>query len=261
MSKALPKSAAPWRELRLRTPGLGRDAPNAGWGPRMLMLLYILILLAIGGVVFYRKVSREHVSDQAMEAEKVASLSRIKGFNPSLLLPGLHGNYGLAIDPSSKQFAVAIPGHHPRLYHYAQLVAAEIEKDGETIVSTKGNISATRAAVATALFGPVGMVLGAKTSSTSTSETMVTKLALKLYVNDLYPPRFEVPFIYPGTGFAGTDTSRAIASVDDWYGRFRAILMEAEREGASLDRSKMIEHTTPAPLPVERSWIARNFAP
>jgi hypothetical protein len=218
----------------------------------MVLILSVLAMgaLLIGALVYGTAPARERAA--TLQAEKVKSLSVISGFSPTIVHEGVPGAYGLAIDPASEQLAIAIPGHPARLYHFSQLVAAEVVKDGETVTTTRGKVDTAGAAIATALIGPLGMALGAKTSSTSRSTNEVSKLALKLFVNDLYSPCFEVPFLSVGVG---SDSSspwvvKAAKELDDWYGRFRTIIAGFDRQSASYDPEKAIRHMAPAPHPV-----------
>lgn len=89
------------------------------------------------------------------------------------------------------------------------------------------------AAAATALVGPLGLLVGAKTSSTVTTQTETTKLTLKLYVSDLHTPCFQIPFI-AGDGTAmglahGAYLREAFKEIDAWYGRFRVIITRSSK--------------------------------
>lgn len=196
---------------------------------------------------------------EGAKSQAVATFDEVEGFTPAITHMPMHGSYGLAIDPASEQFAIIIPGHAPRLYHFTQLVAAEVERNGTTITTTKGQVSMGGAAVATVLAGPIGgMLVGAKTSSTSES-TEWADLSLKLFVNDLYSPCFNVAF---GGGMAsGYDPNfkQMTEQLDAWFGRFRTILAGVEQQRASGPNPKAVTHTAPAPVPVMPSWGSRVF--
>ncbi|ATY30789.1 hypothetical protein [Sphingomonas psychrotolerans] len=223
-----------------------------------VLLGAVLVILAAIGTMLASSLSKGVEEARASEAKKVASLSLIEGFKPAIVYEGAPANYGVAIDPGSSRFAIAIPGAKPRLYHFSQLVAAEVDRDGETITTTKGKIDTQGAAFGTLLAGPVGGLLaGAKTSSTSHSTTIITKLSLKLFVNDLHSPCFEILF---GGGIAGSEpVNDAIRNLDDWYGRFRSIIADQQRQGPVGQKADVVQHDAPAPKPVQLGWAARTF--
>jgi hypothetical protein len=224
------------------------------------MLSWLWSFLGTGGLllsiwVFTRPKGVERIDPEKVQAEKLATLNEVEGFNPAVVYDGFVTSYGLAIDPESNQFAIAIPGHNARLYHFSQLIAAEVEKDSETITTTKGKVSMKGAAVAVELVGPLGLLMGAKTSSTSRERVTLKSLNLKLYVNDLHTPCFDIPFL----AAPGFQTEAAIKKVDQWYGRFRTILAGIEREGFAEASMLAVKHSAPAPEPIVIPWVARVF--
>ena len=228
------------------------------------MEVVVLIAFAITGLGFFlwNSVTRGAAEGDALDAAKAASLNSVEGFKPEIVYEGQRTSYGLAIDPTARKFAISIPGAKPRVYHYTQLVAAEVERDGTTVTTTKGKISTGGAALATLIAGPVGGLLaGAKTSSTSTTDETVT-LTLKLYVDDIHTPCFCIPF---GSGFKdefGPDKllKNAIEAVDAWFGRFKTILVGLEGQRPSGTNPDAITYTAPAPTPVAIGWAARTFS-
>lgn len=223
-------------------------------------MLGILIMVGIlfAGLCALALLSQK-LSKQANEAHaiRLRSLHEVPGFEPAIIHDGT-----LALDPKSKQFAIAIPGSKPRVYQFSQLIAAEVERDGETVTTTNGEVSMKGAAIATALVGPLGLMLGAKTSSTSYTASTVTKLSLQLYVNDLHAPCHEIYF-FGGVGVGLPDDSQQVLDagreLSAWYGRFRVILAMQERTG-TIDRPlQAFAPTEPMPAPVQLGWLARTF--
>jgi hypothetical protein len=180
-----------------------------------------------------------------------------------LTYAGVNGGYGLALDPTSNQFAVAIPGTAPRVYRFDQLISAEVKRDGETITTTKGKVDTSGAALGTLLAGPVGgLLVGAKTSSTSESRTFTTKLSVKLYVNDLHLPVMEIGFLGSGVGWqdGSVQFEKAVAELEAWYGRFRTIIVGLERQGSGAAPTFAFEKKAPRPTPEQKGWMARTFS-
>lgn len=225
-----------------------------------LLLLVVILAIPLAMLKMSSDDGRKQVENRA-EIE-LARLNSIEGFNPPLHHGGVHA-YGIALDQQSEQFAITIPGYPPRLYHYTQLVAAEIVRDGVAVTTTKGKVDMAGAAVATALVGPLGAAIGGKVSSTSTTRNTITKLSLKVFTNDPYSPCFEVPFFSSPTATAPTDrfVQSAAQSMDEWFGRLQTILLGLQRQGADGSSTAAITHSAVAPMPnpVQVPWAARVF--
>lgn len=224
----------------------------------MEILLFGVVLAAIGIIVLLVVASQNAAVNAEGQAAKVRSLQQIDGFNPAIVYEGLPSAYGVALDPASSKLAIIIPSAKPRLYHFSQIVAAEVVQDDKTITTTQGKVDTKGAALATLLAGPVGgLMVGASTSSTSTSSTLVTKLAIKLFINDLHSPCFEIPFSMgiPGSLKAAED----LKLLDQWYGRFRAIIADQQWLDTAGTQSEAVQHTEAAPALPEQGWWGRTF--
>lgn len=226
-----------------------------------MLTFFVVGLVVVVGVAALLMATGNSIAkaDASAAAEQTKLLHNMEGFAPAVTYNGIPGSYGLALDPASEQLAILIPGHAPRLYHFTQLVAAEVERNGTTITTTKGKVSMGGAAVATALAGPIaGMLVGATTSSTSESEEWAD-LSLKVFVSDLYTPCFNVRF--GGGVVSATDPvfRQVTDQLDAWYGRLRTVLSGVEQERARGPHAKAVTHTAPAPAPVMPSWGSRVF--
>lgn len=234
-----------------------------------MLTFAVIAFLSVPLIIFVvAKVQSDSAAQQAdaraAMAIRARALETIDGFEPTLTYTGVPGGSALALDPTSNQFAIASFSAPPRVYRFDQLTAAEIVRDGQTVTTTKGKVDTIGAALATFLAGPVGgLLVGAKTSSTSESRTFTTKLSLKLYVNDLHMPVIEVAFLGSGFGWqdGGIHFDKAVAELDAWYSRFRTIIV-------GLDRQKdggapTFAFAASDPLPVANSepkgWMARTF--
>ena len=228
----------------------------------LIIIAMIAGLVILKGTQFFNGLSAEHEKLGAIEAAKIQALYQVDAFEPALVYQGLAGNYGLGVDPATKQFAIAVPNHQPRLYHYSQLVAVEVDKDGHAVTSTTGKIDTSNAAMATALIGPLGLALGAKTSSESLTKDHITRLSLKLYLTDVHSPFVEIPFNVGPLGASDDPATRkAVNAMEEWYGRLRSVVATNDREPAGSDASRVIMHDGPIGPPMQLSWKARTFAP
>jgi len=220
----------------------------------MAILVFIIIgLIAIGVLV--------GAQGNSVQKAKVATLSSIEGFTPAIRFDGEFGGLGLAIDPTTNRFAIAGVGVPPRVFSFDQLIAVDVERDGTMVTTTKGSVGLVGAAAGVALLGPMGLLLGGSTKSVGRSVSKVTKLALKIYVNDLVKPCFEVAFFSSAAGADPNSGMLALSAqkLDEWYGRFRTILAmrssAAEGEAASTFASLPDSSFEPA----RQGWLTRTF--
>jgi hypothetical protein len=237
-------------------------------GSGMVIFLTIVgVLLVLGAFIAFKVAPAAEAARAdawALQDQKIRSLAQVEGFNPAIAYHGHPGANGLAIDPESDQFAVAIPGAPVRVYGFDQLVAAEVVRDGQTITTTKGKVDTRGAALGTLLAGPVGgLLVGAKTSSTSESRTITTTLSLKLFVNDLHTPTIYISFLGSGLGWqeGGIHFAKAVEELDAWYGRFRTIIAGFERQGHGEPASFSFAKTEPLPVQQQKGFFARTFGP
>ncbi len=250
MSRAFSlKVSAPLSTTRDYHARLTSGSPSTSNGGDMFLFLLTVFAVFVG-LVIWSMVASDN-KNQIVQDQKKASLLALENFAPELIWSGAANGYGLAIDPASNQFAISIPGHEARIYHFCQLVAVEAIRDGETITTTKGKVDMKGAAVGTALLGPIGLLAGAKTSSSSQTTAMISDLNLKIFVNDFYSPSFEIKFFIFGIPLEATHkfVQDAARELDAWYGRFRTILNGLERRNfQDIDRLS-IEYQSAAPLP------------
>lgn len=95
----------------------------------------------------------------------------------------------LFVDDTSKKFAISkIDGCY--IFNYNDLLAYELNEDGDTITSGRG----LQTAVGAMTFGVAGAVVGnaGKRKSNSTCNTM----AIRLLLNNLNTPQLEIPCIF-----------------------------------------------------------------
>ncbi|WP_126002115.1 hypothetical protein [Sphingomonas sp. ABOLE] len=235
-----------------------------------LVFWFCLIGFALIGVIFGAvRLSAwsdgERAKIVAKHEAKMRSMHAIEGFNPELLYEGQQQGVALALDPEARKFAIGLPNAATRVYKFEQLIAVEVVRNGETITTTRGTIDTQGAALGTLLAGPVGGLLaGAKTHSVTTTETRTTALSLKLVLNDLHLPTAHVVFFLaggPGRGENSFAMHEGLKALDEWYGRFKTILVNLERRVGAADREFEFVQTEPLPEPEQKGWMARTFSP
>ena len=144
---------------------------------------------------------------------------------PALIESLGYNKPSLSIDLESKRFVLVTPNLPPKVYDVHQLIAVEIERDGQSVIKSNCGSQAAGAAVGAVLLGPAGLSLGGLTGSKRQEEN-VKRLTLKLYTNDLMSPVVEVPFLseWVGHNVYSFVVKQAAKHADEWPGRFRTIL-------------------------------------
>lgn len=236
----------------------------------MLVFFFCIIGVAmIAGIFGLARLNewsaRERAKIAASHEAKLRSIHAIQDFDPVLLYEGQEQGCALGLDPKAQKFAIGLPNATTRIYKFEQLIAVEVVRNGETITTTRGTIDTQGAALGTLLAGPVGGLLaGAKTHSVTTTETRTTALSLKLVLNDLHLPTAHVVFFLaggPGRGENSFAMQEGLKAMDEWYGRFRTILVNLERQVGAAGRKFEFVQTDPLPEPEQKGWMARTFSP
>ena len=203
------------------------------------MIVGIIFLIILGITTYIiclpfilREASKRKNIEQQLQA--------IPAFAPAVRFdqPGQHRT--LALDPTSKQWAVVGLDCPTRVYGFQQLVAVEIEKDGATLDKTNRGSQIAGAAVGGVLLGPVGLLIGGLSGSRR-HEATVKRIILKLYTNDLHTPVCKVTFLDHPTGLKARDQQviDAATRLEEWHARFLTVL-HGQQAGASV---------SPAPAP------------
>lgn len=117
----------------------------------------ILVVLIVAGVK--QANAQAKAESNAADARK-RSLQKLKDFSAALMYGGTGDNPGIAIDTARNKFAI-IPRHaQPRVFEFGQLVAVEIQKNGDSIQKTNRGSQVLGSAVGGILLGPLGLLMG-----------------------------------------------------------------------------------------------------
>jgi len=187
----------------------------------VIIVIVIAILIGVGQAA----VNAEAVKSQA------TALSVLSDFTPAVSYQAGSLGPGLALDAERSKFAIIPAAGDPRVFAFDQLVAVDVERNGQSIQVTNRGSQALGAAVGGLLLGPIGLLAGSVTGSKRTSEK-VCRLALKIYTNDLVTPVTEVVFFNQPNGVSpgSIQLKPAADNLDQWYGRFRTILAGHRRQ-------------------------------
>jgi len=95
---------------------------------------------------------------------------------------------GFFIDDVNKIFAISQSGNE-RIINFADLVAYELNEDGNSIASGKGAATA----IGGLAFGTIGALVGS--SGERKHQNTCTSLIVRIMVNDLNAPQITIPYI------------------------------------------------------------------
>jgi len=129
---------------------------------------------------------------------------------------------------------------------YGEVLAAELIEDGHTITRTSRTSQAATALVGGILFGGVGAVVGALTGSKST-RGKVKRVDVRLVINNADRPIFLLNFMNAESNAGGFIHKPALEKANEWLGRFKVIMAQADQADAVAQDSVLAPLQLPAP--------------
>lgn len=206
----------------------------------------------MGGLLLGLFACAAHAQNQSNIASAKRQLSTVPGYQPALVQSTGYNKPSISIDPASSRLAITLPGQQPKVFHFNQIVSAEVEKNGRSLTKTNRGSQAAGAAVGAILLGPAGLLLGGLTGGKRTKE-LLKQVSLKIYTNDLITPVTTINFLDSWTGFKADSlvVKQAAQSADEWYGRLRAILQRQQMP--SPVETAHVPSPVPAPSAAERA--------
>lgn len=191
----------------------------------MEVFIFIFILFLVISVVIGILKSNAEAASTKRNNEIVRTIS---DFSAVVSFGGVNYSSGVAIDPSREKFAIiSINQESPKIFSFRDLVSVEVLKNEASITTTNRGSQLAGAAVGGALLGPAGLLLGGLSGSKS-NQSLIKRLSLKIYTNDLIKPVYEICF-FDASGTKGYNPDsfvlkRPLEELDEWYGRFQTIL-------------------------------------
>ncbi|GAA5235108.1 hypothetical protein FOZ76_22955 [Verticiella sediminum] len=95
-----------------------------------VIVIALIVAIALGAFFWHKDEPRR---EQALQT----SLDAMQGFNPSLTLFGADGGTGIALDPGSREIGLLRPGRSAQRIPAAQVLAAELYRDGEPLAAVQ----------------------------------------------------------------------------------------------------------------------------
>lgn len=166
----------------------------------------------------------QSIGQSSKQKAQGQALALIPDFIPSVVLNGMSGGAGVAIDATRNKFAISNGPNHASVFNYSDLVSVEVLRNGSSVHQTNRGSQVAGAAVGALLLGPVGLLLGGLTGSKRSSEK-INKLSLKIFTTDIVNPVHEIVFFNgPPSKPDGVLVTMASNELDAWHGRFQTIM-------------------------------------
>lgn len=200
-----------------------------------------VLLLVIGFIVLtvykgYRQ--------NAHEDDLGARLRAMPDFSPTQMVMGCDAQSGLAVDEGRHKVCLitrTAAGYAPRVLPASDLLSAELFEDGNSVTRTMRMSQISGAVAGHALYGDVGAIIGGLSGKTKTSGT-ITRVDLRLVVNDTASPVHDVAFMEKEDEKDGSAHRQAMGQARHWHGILDILVKRADAEARS-------RQPAPAPAP------------
>jgi len=153
------------------------------------------------------------------------------GFAWTQRVVGTDGSTGIGVNDANNTICLASMGRDGDTavaFPVKSVLAAEVFEDGESIIRSSRVSQAAGAAIGGLVFGGAGAVVGALSGS-KTSSTHARQLDLRLLVDDVSNPNFDVRFLAFPMSKKRREYADASKSVRHWQGVIK-VMMERVRD-------------------------------
>lgn len=156
-------------------------------------------------------------------------LSRVPNFlQPNVLLGD--GPTGVAIDRDASKLALVRflrNGPEIRFLKGSELIAVQLFEDGQLVTEAVRGNQVKGAVIGGLAFGVPGAIIGGLSAKTRTTNE-VTRIELRLTVNDATNPIHDVALLTTQTAKGSLTYNHAMKSAREWAGRMEVIMRRAE---------------------------------
>lgn len=158
-----------------------------------------------------------------------AKLAAISGFPQPNVLVG-EGSTGIAIDRDARKLALVRflrSGPELRVLGGSELIAVQLFEDGQLVTETVRGTQVKGAVIGGLAFGVPGAIIGGLSAKTRTTNE-VTRIELRLTVNDAANPIHDVPLLTTQTTKGSLTYNQAMKVAREWAGRMEVIMRRAD---------------------------------
>jgi len=207
-------------------------------------------VLVVFGLVLYETISDTKETKKQAEDKKVQEvafknqLKKVPDFSPSAVLKT--GKWAIVLDDSRKKLLLVndLPvSFTTKIVDYSDVFGSEVIEDGVTVTATKTNRGSqlVGAAVGTALAGVGGLIVGGlSASSTSTSQSVVSSVKLRIILNDTVTPERVAEFLVTPVPKGSAAHRVALDNARHWHGIFEVLIKRADNNARFTGRSSSV---------------------
>ena len=125
-------------------------------------------------------------------------------------------------------------------YNFKDILSSEILENGSSILKTNRSSQIGGAVLGSILAGPFGMLIGGLSGSKRT-DSIITKIDLRIIINDLSNPSYFIPFLTSKAKKGSWIYNSAIESARKWHNLFEVAIKQADIEDSNNLKDKKTE--------------------
>lgn len=190
-----------------------------GFGTLIIIFVLLAFAVAIGSIIMQER----------MKKQMRNTILNISNFTPTYEYMSENGTTGIAIDEKRKQICLVKNNEDKKIIPYRDLLSVEILQDGTSVTRTSRTSQAASALIGGLLLGGVGAVVGALTGS-SVSRTKISRVDMKLTINDTREPIFMINFQNTKGKQGGIIHSATMKKANEWAGRLAVVIKIADMD-------------------------------
>ena len=157
-------------------------------------------------------------------------LSHISDFTETQKIMGVDGLVGLAVDEQRKKVCLIDNSQKQfRTISYKDLLSSEVFEDGATITKTMRGSQIAGALIGNIAFGGVGAIIGGLSGKTKSTGT-VSKIDLRLTINDTKQPIFDITFLNKETEKDKPIYQQALQTARQCHGLVEVLIKRADMD-------------------------------
>jgi len=203
----------------------------------------IAVFVAVAALVvwsYFSHIVPERGKKQNAERAKTASISfNSTGFSATQKLVGCSGYSGIAIDETRKKICLlesSAGSYFQRtIIDYRDVLASEIEEDGQTVTRTQRTSQIGGALIGGLALGGVGAIIGGLSGKT-VSSNVATNITLSVTVNITKTPVFDI-VLFSDWVNDKFDYDDASAEARHWHGLLTAVIKQADLEDSASEKA------------------------
>lgn len=202
----------------------------------------IFMVFLFGSLIVWTKVNEDEAKKIKAKLEKENPGARVFISN--------WGDWLLVLD-FEKQKIILGASNNSKKYDFADIISVDLCKNGATITSTNRGSQILGAIAGGIAFGGVGAIIGGLSGSTTSSEK-IKQIAIRVTVEDVSNPSYEINFFRSPEGLPETMLRQTMKEVDERHALIVNAMRKAQkREKLSIEKS---DRNTPKAQQIKELW-------